>query len=469
VAILFLLNLGAMHAIEFEQSRDSTPHQISAITTDEATALAEKHPGYLIESKVGSVTRIPGVAGVNILIGVGEGLHTAHDYRELGASIGRLRLPGLRVALALDLDQDQLAAVVAGIRLGGYQFNRYRSEAVEFGTIVLEASASGAQSADHVAARVNQVRDLVNTPANDLWPERFVELASELAGENLEIEVWDEARLEAENCGGLLAVGRGSIRPPRLMRVSWHGGGKRFALVGKGITFDTGGLSLKPPEGMVGMKYDMAGAATVLGAVLAAADLRAEANVDAYLCLAENMPSGSATRPGDVIRARNGKTIEVLNTDAEGRLVLADGLSLASETNPDHIIDVATLTGAATIALGNRYAGLMGRGDAIELLTAASERAGEQLWHMPLPVELRKLLDSDIADIANVKIGNRSGGMLIAGQFLSEFVTHESGSWGHLDIAGPANNSGSPYSVNPVGATGVMVRSITSAITSFAS
>ena len=454
-----------MHAIEFEASSDSSPHQIIAITTEAATALASKHPGYLIDGKLGSVSRIPGVDGVSILVGVGEGLKTAHDHRELGASIGRLKLPGLRVALALQLNDDQLAALVAGIRLGGYQFNRYRTEAVEFGTVVIEAAAAAAQSAELVATRVNQVRDLVNTPANDLWPERFVELATELAGGNLEVEVWDENRLESERCGGLLAVGRGSARPPRLMRVSWHGTGKRFALVGKGITFDTGGLSLKPSEGMVGMKYDMAGAATVLGAVLAAADLRAEARVDAYLCLAENMPSGSATRPGDVSRARNGKTIEVLNTDAEGRLVLADGLSLASETNPDHIIDVATLTGAATIALGNRYAGMMGRGEAIEMLEEASERAGEQLWKMPLPTELRKLLDSDIADIANVKIGNRAGGMLIAGQFLNEFVAHESGSWAHLDIAGPANNAAAPYSVNPAGATGVMLRTLVTAIT----
>jgi len=458
-----------MHAIEFEKTLDSTPHQIIAITTESAKALAEQHPGYLIEGKPGSVSRIPGVDGVSILIGVGDGLKTVHDHRELGASIGRLKLPGLRVALALEIDDEQLAAIVTGIRLGGYQFNRYRTEAAEFGTIVIETAASRAQSAELISARVNQVRDLVNTPANDLWPERFAELAVELAGDNLEVEIWDENRLAAERCGGLLAVGRGSTRPPRLLRVSWHGTGKHFALVGKGITFDTGGLSLKPPEGMVGMKYDMAGAATVLGAALAAADLRASARVDAYLCLAENMPSGSATRPGDVIRARNGKTIEVLNTDAEGRLVLADGLSLASETNPDHIIDVATLTGAATIALGNRYAGLMGRGDAIQMLEAASERAGEQLWQMPLPVELRKLLDSDIADLANVKIGNRAGGMLIAGQFLSEFVSHESGSWAHLDIAGPANNSNSPYSVNPAGATGVMLRTLVTAITPVAS
>jgi leucyl aminopeptidase len=175
--------------------------------------------------------------------------------------------------------------------------------------------------------------------------------------------------------------------------------------------------------------------------------------------VAENMPSGSATRPGDVIKIRNGKTIEVLNTDAEGRLVLADGLSLASELNPDHIIDVATLTGAATIALGNRYAGLMGQGAAIELTKSAAERTGELLWHMPLPQELRELLNSELADMANVKIGNRAGGMLIGGHFLKEFVS-ENASWAHLDVATSANNDGAAYGITPQGGTGVMIRTL---------
>lgn len=217
-------------------------------------------------------------------------------------------------------------------------------------------------------------------------------------------------------------MGQGSARPPRLVKLHKPGSGKKVALVGKGITFDTGGLSIKPSEGMVGMKYDMAGAATVMGVMQVLAEKETSTDVTAYLCLAENMPSGNATRPGDVITMRNGKTVEVLNTDAEGRLVMADGLSLASEENPDLIIDVATLTGAAVIALGNRYVGAMGDDVAVKQVLDASKVAGEQVWHMPLPDELAEMLESDIADLMNVKIGNRAGGMLIAGQFLAHFV-----------------------------------------------
>jgi leucyl aminopeptidase len=214
---------------------------------------------------------------------------------------------------------------------------------------------------------------------------------------------------------------------------------------------------------MVGMKYDMTGAAAVLQALIAIAQLKLPIKATAWLCLAENMPSGGATRPNDVIKIRNGKTVEVLNTDAEGRLVLADGLSMASEENPDYLVDVATLTGAATIALGNRYAGLMGDEKAIKKVQSAAKEAGELVWHMPLPEELRPLLNSDIADIANVKIGNRAGGMLIGGLFLREFVGSEKGkkpAWAHLDIAGPANNDAGAYGHTPKGATGVTVRTL---------
>ncbi|MEY3614378.1 MAG: hypothetical protein RL752_286, partial [Actinomycetota bacterium] len=244
--------------------------------------------------------------------------------------------------------------------------------------------------------------------------------------------------------------------------------GKHLALVGKGITFDTGGLSLKPAESMVGMKYDMAGSATVLGAMIGIALKKTNVNVTGFMCLAENMPSGEATRPGDVIRIRNGKTIEVLNTDAEGRLVLADGLSLAAELSPDHIVDVATLTGAATIALGNRYTGLMGTGAAVKLALESAQRSGELLWEMPLPVELREILNSELADIANVKIGNRAGGMLVGGQFLKDFVP-EGTSWAHLDIAPSANNDAAAYDITPQGATGVMIRTLIDMADSLAS
>jgi leucyl aminopeptidase len=250
------------------------------------------------------------------------------------------------------------------------------------------------------------------------------------------------------------------------VRVGWEpdGATETVALVGKGITFDSGGLSLKPGASMVGMKYDMTGAATVLAAVTAAARLELPVAVTAWLCIAENMPSGSAIRPNDVLRIRGGRTVEVLNTDAEGRLVLADGMVAAGEEHPDALIDVATLTGAIITALGTRYVGAMGDGPLVGRTQAAAKRAGELVWHLPLPEELRTILASDVADIANVKIGNTAGGALVAGQFLREFVPErEDGSpvpWVHLDIAGAAENKGAAYGVTGPGPTGVMVRTL---------
>jgi len=311
-----------------------------------------------------------------------------------------------------------------------------------------------------VAQTIVAIRELINMPANALWPEKLAKEAKSLAkGLPIDVEIWDEKRLEKERCGGILGVGKGSVRPPRLVKLTYRGGGKHIALVGKGITFDTGGLSLKQPLSMIGMKYDMAGAASVLGAIVGAAQLGIKANITGFMCLAENMPSGQATRPGDVLTMRNGKTVEVLNTDAEGRLVLGDGLSLASELGPDHIIDIATLTGAATVALGKRYAGLMGKGDAIALAKEAAAAADELLWEMPLPAELREILKSDVADMVNSRIGVPSGSMLVGGLFLSEFVPKDS-SWAHIDIASSANNDAAPYSVCPSGATGVMIRTL---------
>jgi leucyl aminopeptidase len=311
-----------------------------------------------------------------------------------------------------------------------------------------------------IAQTIVAIRELINMPANALWPEKLAKEAKSLAKSlPIDVEIWDEKRLEKERCGGILGVGKGSVRPPRLVKLTYRGGGKHIALVGKGITFDTGGLSLKQPLSMIGMKYDMAGAASVLGAIVGAAQLGIKANITGFMCLAENMPSGQATRPGDVLTMRNGKTVEVLNTDAEGRLVLGDGLSLASELGPDHIIDIATLTGAATVALGKRYAGLMGKGDAIALAKEAAAAADELLWEMPLPAELREILKSDVADMVNSRIGVPSGSMLVGGLFLSEFVPKDA-SWAHIDIASSANNDSAPYSVYPSGATGVMIRTL---------
>jgi leucyl aminopeptidase len=353
--------------------------------------------------------------------------------------------------------------VALGALLGSKTRSEYRSKndaRRQITMLVDQKSKLDLTEIEIIAQEVIAIRELINTPANDLWPEKLAKhVKSALAKTKVEVEIWDEKRLEKEGCGGILSVGKGSARPPRLVILTYRGGGKHLGLVGKGITFDTGGLSLKPADSMVGMKYDMAGSATVFGAISAIAKLGLKVNVTAIMALAENMPSGTATRPGDVIRMRSGKTVEVINTDAEGRLVLGDGLHVMAEFKPDHIVDVATLTGAATIALGNRYAGVMGHGAAVSAMLSAAQKAQELLWEMPLPEELRTVLDSEIADMTNAKVGNRAGGMLVGGWFLSEFVAKEQ-SWAHLDIAGPANNDAAPYSLNPQGASGVMMRSL---------
>jgi leucyl aminopeptidase len=317
---------------------------------------------------------------------------------------------------------------------------------------------------------MHSVRDLVNAPPSHLYPESFAQEAIELSGgAAVGVEVLREAELAAGNFGGIIGVGRGSVHAPRLVKVSYSpkGAPKHLALVGKGITFDSGGISLKPPASMVGMKYDMTGAATVLAVTLAAARLRLPLRVTAWLCIAENLPSGSALKPNDILHMKGGKTVEVLNTDAEGRLVLADGIVAASEEHPDAIIDVATLTGAQVIALGNRYAGVMGDDQLVDQLVATAKRVGETFWPMPLPSDVRTILSSDVADIANSKPGNTAAGMLAGGVFLSEFVgTNGDGDdrktipWAHIDIAGPAENKGGGFGFVGKGPTGVTVRAL---------
>lgn len=411
---------------------------------------------YKAEPKAGSIARVPMGSSVGLVIG---GELALMDFVAAAVRNATHTAP-----LVIDLRGNSEAVVAAAeaALLASKTPTSYKSESknevVHVQLLVDQPVAI--ESAKHLATEVIRARELINMPANDLYPEVVAQKATEFAkGLPVQIEIWDEQRLAKENCGGILGVGKGSIRPPRLVKIEYRGGGKHLALAGKGITFDTGGLSLKPAESMVGMKYDMAGAATVLAATLAIAKLGLKVNVTTVLCLAENMPSGSATRPGDVVKIRNGKTVEVLNTDAEGRLVLADGLSYLSELKPDHIVDVATLTGAATIALGKRHTGLMGQGSAIDEVKRAAKAVGELVWHMPLAEELKETLNSDLADMTNVKIGNKAGGMLVGGLFLQEFVAKDA-SWAHLDIASAANNEGSPYSVYPAGATGVMIRTL---------
>jgi leucyl aminopeptidase len=304
------------------------------------------------------------------------------------------------------------------------------------------------------------VRDLVNTSPSHLYPETFAAEAERVAGQaGIGFQVLDHEALAAGGYGGITGVGQGSVHPPRLVKLSYTHpeAAKTVVFAGKGITFDSGGLSLKPPKAMEAMKSDMGGAAAVLGALQAIAALGPKVNVVGYLPMAENMPSGHAQRPSDVITIFGGKTVEVLNTDAEGRLVLADVLARSGEDSPDLLVDVATLTGAQLIALGPRISGVMGSDDEVcNAVVDAARRAGEQAWPMPLPAELRKGLDSAVADIANVA-GERFGGMLVAGLFLKEFVP-DGVRWAHVDIAGPAFHEGEPYGYTAKGGTGAAVR-----------
>ena len=293
-------------------------------------------------------------------------------------------------------------------------------------------------------------------------------------GLKLKVEILDEKALKSKGYGGITGVGQGSINPPRLLRVSYRPtkAKKLFALVGKGITFDTGGLALKPANGMEAMKSDMGGAAAVIAAAFTIAELKLPIAIDAWAPLAENMVSDTAQRPSDIVTIYGGKTVEVLNPDAEGRLVLADALVRAEEVGKeagylDGIIDVATLTGAQVVALGTRTAAVMGNDQKfIDQFLNSANLSGEQFWPMPLPEELRASLDSPVADLAN--IGDRMGGMLVAGLFLKEFINPQT-PWLHLDIAGPAYNEGAAHGYTPVGGTGISLRSILALIESFAS
>jgi leucyl aminopeptidase len=428
------------------------------------------------------VVRVPSGLGATTsiaLVGLGSAAVSQDSLRYAAGSAAR-QLRGVdSLVFGFPLaDDDAVLAVLEGAGIGAYAYTRYRVSSLE-ATLVPATTITVASTTEHpelierasaIAEAMHTVRDLVNSPPNDLYPETFADAAAGLAEHaDVTVDVLGVAELTEGGFGGILGVGLGSTRGPRLVKVSYtpSGAARHLALVGKGITFDSGGLSLKPPASMIGMKYDMTGAATVLAVTLAVARLALPVRVTAWLCLAENLPSGSAMRPNDVITARGGKTIEVLNTDAEGRLVLADGIVAASEEHPDAIIDVATLTGAAVVALGTRYVGAMGDSALAGQVVAAGNRVGETMWHMPIAAELRPLLSSDLADIANIKPGNTAGGMMIAAAFLREFVgTRGQGNdeaaipWAHLDIAGPANNGGSGWGFTGKGPTGVSVRAL---------
>jgi len=390
-----------------------------------------------------------------------EAVRHARGSERAVIDLGGLRSFGLAPEVAL-------SAVAEGAVLGSYRFERHQSapEPWALERVVLAASEAGRETelaverGCTVAEATCFTRDLVNEPAGGMTPTRLAEAALGL-GETVEVEVWDAERCASEGLGGLLGVARGSAEPPCLIRLRLAGGSSSdgpLALVGKGITFDSGGLSLKTAQGMMAMKTDMAGGAAVLGAFSALARLGSPVDVIGLVPATENMPGGRATKPGDVLRTRSGKTIEVLNTDAEGRLVLSDALSLAREAGASAIVDLATLTGACVTALGPEIAGLMGNDERwLDEVAAAAKRAGEQVWPLPLPKSYRRMIDSDVADVKNIGEPSGAAGAITAALLLAEFVGDVP--WAHLDIAGPARSDRESGHV-PKGATGFGVRTL---------
>jgi leucyl aminopeptidase len=474
-----LLTISADVLVVGVRSTDDGPR----LATDDPTLLALEPTLALIgvSGSVDEVRRLPleGAAAASLaLVGLGGSPLGTTELRYAAGTVARQLVGVDSIAIALPTtNDDELLAVLEGAAIGAYSYTVHRSSTLAATktpassiTVVGSGAEGLAAKAAAVATAVHTVKDLVNAPPSHLYPETLASAIVDLAvGTTVDVDVLAEAELQAGGFGGILAVGQGSARGPRLVKLSYSpaGASKHLALVGKGITFDSGGLSLKPPTSMIGMKYDMTGAATVAAVVLAAAELALPVRLTAWMCIAENLPSGSAARPNDVVTIRGGKTVEYLNTDAEGRMVLADGLVAASEEEPDAIVDVATLTGAARVALGNRYVGVMGDEPLVASLVELAGAAGENLWHMPLPAELRPMLNSDVADIANIKPGNTAAGMLIAAVFLKDFIgsTGEGDEkrtipWAHLDIAGPANNDGGGFGYTGKGPTGVTVRAL---------
>jgi leucyl aminopeptidase len=412
----------------------------------------------------------PGVkATVVVVAGLGprDALDRGAAYRAAAAAAKALagKQRG-RVAfyLADHWAADLIEAGVCGSIAGCVGQDLYRAKKNRFPIADVAWATSDAKAAGGGAIlgeAVNLTRRLVNEPPSEIFPESFAAEAVKVAEANgMAVEVWDRSRLEAERCGSLLAVANGSDREPRLVILRYSGGAAGaapLALVGKGVTFDSGGLSIKPTDGMKTMKCDMAGAATVLGAMQAIAQLKLPVNVVGLCGLVENMLSGSSYKLGDVLKARSGKTIEVLNTDAEGRLVLADVLDVALQQQPARIIDLATLTGACVVALGNDVAGAMTNDQKwCDAVKAAAERCGEPLWQLPMFADYGEQIRSEVADIKNVGDG-RWGGAITAAKFLEEFVNNKP--WVHLDIAGPAFlESAKPWL--DAGATGYGVRTL---------
>lgn len=421
----------------------------NTLAADRSSALSAQAAKLGFKGKKDAVISIPGSdadpAPVLILVGLGDksketGVFDPNTLRRAAGAAMRTAgsMEFSKVAVLIPTaTEEELTAVAEGASLGAYAWTRYKTGETPSPVSEIQIVTAGkdeiVRRAEIAARHVKAARDLVNTPPSDLYPETFAEIAVS-AGKEIDgvvVEVWDDKKLKDEKMGGIVAVGQGSTRPPRLVKIAYTPSGasnaKHLSIVGKGITFDSGGISLKPSPKMHEMKGDMGGAAATLHAVLAAAELKLPVRVTGWLCLAENMPSGSALKNGDVIRQRTGTTVECHNTDAEGRLVLADGLAVAQsketgygteDADPDILLDIATLTGAQLAALGARTAGLMGDKKAVQAVEAASSASGEPFWAMPFPEELLEDIKSTTADLKN--IGSVPyGGMLKAGVFVS--------------------------------------------------
>jgi leucyl aminopeptidase len=429
------------------------------------------------------VTRIvvPSLPVASVLtVGLGKARDEwPQDLIRRAAGAAARSLSGTETVITTLSDLD-VAAAVEGLILGAYRFTDFRSDKTapkEPGLAKItalstakDAKAQAARGTD-IATAVATARDLVNTPPSHLFPEEFAKRARAL-GEavGLEVEILDEKALEKGGYGGIVGVGKGSSRGPRLVRLIHRGSklaakkkkAKTVALVGKGITFDTGGISIKPAANMHHMTSDMGGAAAVVATVVLAAKQNVPVDVIATVPMAENMPSATAQRPGDVLTQYGGITVEVLNTDAEGRVILADAIVRACEDQPDYLIETSTLTGAQTVALGSRTPGVMGSDEFRDRVAALSQQVGENAWPMPLPEELKDDLKSTVADLANVS-SSRYAGMLVAGVYLREFVA-DGVQWAHLDVAAPAYNTGGPWGYTGKGGTGVPTRTMFAAI-----
>jgi leucyl aminopeptidase len=394
------------------------------------------------------------------------------DLIRLAAGVAARSLNGTEAVITTLSDID-LEAAVEGLILGAYRFSDFRSDKTapkdkglrDITALVADTKGktkAQAERATDIATAVATARDLVNTPPSHLFPDEFAKRAKALGEDaGLEVEVLDDKALAKAGYGGVIGVGKGSSRPPRLVRLAHRGAkrkGKRVALVGKGITFDTGGISIKPAANMHHMTSDMGGAAAVIATVVLAAKQKLPIDVIATVPMAENMPSATAQRPGDVLTQYGGITVEVLNTDAEGRLILADAIVRACEDDPDYLIETSTLTGAQTVALGARTPGVMGSDEFRDRVAALSREVGENAWPMPLPDELKDDLKSTVADLANVS-GSRYAGMLVAGTYLREFVA-DGVAWAHIDVAAPAYNTGGPWGYTGKGGTGVPTRTM---------